>query len=219
MVTAPAIARPVDERVILHGVSWETYQSLLAGYVDRPAPRFAYDQGTLEIVVTLSTVHDEINRIVNDLIVLVAEELGIEFRSLGSMTFKREDLRQGFEPDSCFYFQNEPRVRGKVQIDPQADPPPDLVIEIEVSEQALNKLPIDAAFGIPEVWRITAGRGVIVALHAGTYCDVPGSRALPPLTAETLSQFLRDSRQRSRLAWMQAVRGWAEEQAAGRAVQ
>lgn len=219
MAAAPAIASPVDEWVVLHGVSWETYQSLLTDYVDRPVPRFTYNQGTLEIVVTLSTVHEEINRVVNDLIVLVAEELGIEFRSLGSMTFKREDLRQGFEPDSCFYFQNEPRVRGKMQIDPQIDPPPDLVIEIEVSGQSLNKLPIYAAFDIPEVWRVTAGRAVILALHAGTYREVPGSRALSPLTAETLSLFLRDSRQRSRLTWMQAVRAWAKEQAASRAVQ
>lgn len=219
MVALATVALPVDERVVLQGVSWRTYESLLADFVDCPAPRFAYNQGALEIVVTLSAAHEEINRTINDLIVLVAEELGIEFRSLGSMTFKREDLRQGFEPDSCFYIQNEPRVRGKAQINPLADPPPDLVIEVEVSGQSLDKLPIYAAFGVPEVWRVAARWVVILALESGVYRQVSMSRALSPLTPEVLGRFLRESRELTRLAWMRAVRAWAKEQAAGRMVQ
>jgi hypothetical protein len=38
-----------EERVTLHDVSWETYESLLADHHDRSAPRFTYDQGVLEI--------------------------------------------------------------------------------------------------------------------------------------------------------------------------
>jgi len=35
------------------------------------------------------------------------------------------------------------------------DPPPDLVIGIDITNPSLNKLPLYAAIGVPEVWRYT----------------------------------------------------------------
>ena len=60
----------------------------------------------------------------------MAEELGVDVYDLGSTTFEREDLERGFEPDSCFYIQNEERIRGKDRINLEVDPLPDLVIEM-----------------------------------------------------------------------------------------
>jgi len=39
--------------IVLHGVSWATYERLLADFADSHAAHFAYDQGRLEIL-TLS---------------------------------------------------------------------------------------------------------------------------------------------------------------------
>src|SRR6266542_964516 len=100
------------QRVILHGVSWETYERLLADFQDSHAAHFTYDQGVLEIMV-LSFKHETFNRTLATLVETLAEELQIDFVNAGSTTFKREDLARGFEPDSCFYMQNEERVRGK----------------------------------------------------------------------------------------------------------
>ena len=94
----------------------------------------------------------------------VAEELGIEAEDLGSTTFRREDLERGFEPDSCFYIQNEKEIRGNVRIDPAVDQPPDLVIEIDITSPSLNKLPIYARMGVPEVWRYDGERMAILVL-------------------------------------------------------
>jgi hypothetical protein len=40
-----------SQRLILQGVSWETYESLLADFVDSHAAHFTYNQGVLEIMV------------------------------------------------------------------------------------------------------------------------------------------------------------------------
>jgi len=140
------------QRVILHGVSWETYERLLADFQDSHAAHFAYDQGALEIMV-LSLKHETFNRTLATLVEIVAEEMQGDVINAGSTTFRRADLSKGFEPDTCFYIQNVERVRGKDEIDLTVDPPPDLVIEIDITSPSLNKFPIFAAMGIPEVWR------------------------------------------------------------------
>ena len=77
----------------------------------------------------------------------------VKIQSVRSTTLNREDLRRGVEADECYYVANEPAVRHREDIDLARDPPPDLVVEIEVSRRVLGRLPIDAAIGIPEVWR------------------------------------------------------------------
>ena len=36
---------------------------------------------------------------------------------------------------------------------PMSDPPPDLVVEVEMTRSAIDKLRLFASMGIPEVWR------------------------------------------------------------------
>jgi Uma2 family endonuclease len=168
-----------EEKVILHGVSWETYASLLADHLDRSSPRFAYDRGELEIS-SPSTEHEEPNRLIAQIVEVVAEEIGLDIRNLGSMTFKREDLERGFEPDSCFYVQNEERIRGKRRVEAGVDPPPDLIVEIDVTSPSLYRFPIYAAFGVPEIWRYDGHRLAISTLATGKYVEVPNSVALCP---------------------------------------
>src|SRR5215207_8983442 len=112
------VKSPPEQRTILYDVSWATYEQLLADNIDRPVPRFTYDRGTLEILVALSTEHEETKHTLATLVELIAVEQGLDIRTVGSMTFKREDLAQGFEPDVSIYLQNEPNVRGVKQIDP-----------------------------------------------------------------------------------------------------
>jgi hypothetical protein len=39
------------------------------------------------------------------------DEMRIPIQSRGSMTFRREDLDRGLEPDHCYYIQHEAAVR------------------------------------------------------------------------------------------------------------
>lgn len=199
---------PVEQRIVLHDVAWNTYERLQEDHLDSSAPRFTYDQGELEIMF-LGTVHEEDNRTLALLVEMVAMELEMETINVGSMTFKRRDLQRGFEPDSSFYVQNEPRVRSRTQIDLTTDPPPDLIIEIEVTRPAIPKLPIYAAMGIPEVWRSDGSRVTILRLEAGDYREAPASAALPPLTGEVLTDLLAQSRNIGQTTWLRQVREWA----------
>jgi Uma2 family endonuclease len=97
-----AIAVPVDQRMVLSNISWETYERLLADYVDQSSPRFAYDQGTLEIM-SPGRDHERDNRALSSIVWTVAIEHDIDFDDVGSMTYKRARLDRGFEADSTFY--------------------------------------------------------------------------------------------------------------------
>lgn len=205
MVTALSAS---EQKIILHNVRWETYESLLADHLDNSAPRFTYDRGELEIM-SPSSQHEEYNRTVSLFVEVLAEELNVDTRNLGSTTFKREDLGRGFEPDSCFYIQNEQRVAGKTRIDLNVDPPPDLVIEIDITSPSINKIPIYARLGIPEVWRYDGNRLLILHLEDDDYRERDESAVLPQVTAALVGGFLEDSKTMKRTAWLRKLRAWA----------
>lgn len=214
MALATAVVSPPEQRIILSGVSWATYEQILTDFLDRSRPHFAYDRGVLEIV-SPSPPHEKDNFALAQLVSTVAEELEIDFLPVGSTTYRRKALRQGFEADSSFYILNERFVLDLAEIDPTTDPPPDLVIEVDVSRSSLDKLAIYAGFGVPEVWRCEADRVSILAFEDGAYRPVPTSRVLPPLTDDVLTRFLLRSREQRRLAWIREVRAWAREQRGG----
>lgn len=198
-------------RFILHGVSWATYQRLLDDFKDSHAAHFAYDRGALEIMV-LSTKHERPNRTLALLVEVLAEELNMDVQRLGSTTFTREDLDKGFEPDSCFYIQNEARVRGKDEIDLAVDPPPDLVIEIDITSPSLNKFPIYAQIGVPEVWRYDGRQLQMSTLANGEYIHIDQSTAFPLLSSVVATQFLEESTKLRSTTWLRHVREWARAQ-------
>jgi Uma2 family endonuclease len=201
-----------DQRVILHNISWETYERLLDERGDSSAPRLTYNRGVLEMM-SPSPEHEKFNRRIAQLVLAVAEELGIEAEDLGSTTFRREDLERGFEPDSCFYIQNEEQVRGKDRIDLAVDPPPDLVIEIDITSPSFSKLPIYAQIGVPEVWRYDGERMTILVLEGSDYAETTESIVLPPVTSNVLTDFVEKSKSMKRTAWLEEVREWSRENA------
>jgi hypothetical protein len=73
---------------------------------------------------------------------VAAEETGINLRNVVSMAFKRADRQRGCEANSSFSIEREVDARGKSTIAPERDPPPNLVIESEVSQSILPQPPI-----------------------------------------------------------------------------
>ncbi|MGO8788357.1 MAG: Uma2 family endonuclease [Terriglobia bacterium] len=200
-----------EQRFVLSHVSWETYESLLADYSDTRAPRFTYSEGMLEIM-SPTAEHEKLNRTLAAIAELVAEETGIEFEGLGSTTFRRLDLKRGTEPDSCFYIQNVERIRGKKEIDLTVDPPPDLVIEVEITSPAVPKLPVYARLGVPEIWLHDGRAPRILRLAGDQYENSGRSGVLPRLTESVLADFLEQSKTLTTLAWRRMVRTWVREQ-------
>ena len=199
------------QHIILHGISWETYERLLADLADSSTLRLTFDQGVLE-VMSPTAEHEEYNRTLALLVEVVAEELQVNVRRLGSTTFKRQDLLKGFAPDSCFYVQSAQRIRGKRRIDLTQDPPPDLVIEIDLTNPSLDRFPIFARVGVPEVWRHDGSRVHIFKLEGEQYGEVGQSVALPLLTSTVVTQFLEDSMELESTAWLHHGREWVQKQ-------
>lgn len=210
-VLAEASPETVANFVLLPHVSWETYESLLADYEDQAGPHFYYDNGVLEVKV-LSVKHEKPNRTLANLVNVLAEEMGINLENLGSMTCKRDDLLKGFEPDTCFYIQNAEAIAGKDTIDLMTEPPPDLVIEVDITSGTLDKLALFFAFGVPEVWRYHRGRVSIYRFEKQGYVESKHSLALPILTAEAATQFVAEAAEMKSTAWLRYVRQWAREQ-------
>ena len=162
------VLREPDQTVILRGIHWDTYERLLADQQESSGTRLNFDCGTLEIV-SPSSEHEQLKETITLLFQLMASELEIDVVAAGSTTFRRKDLRKGFEPDASFYIRNAQAVRKRPQIDLRRDPPPDVVVEIEITSPAINKLSIFAAAAVPEVWLYRDDRVEILALESKTY--------------------------------------------------
>jgi len=204
-------AEPGESRVLLRNISWKTYESLLEDLSDCSAPRLTYDRGVLEIM-SPQAKHENANTTIKLLIGVISEELEIEIQDLGSTTFKREEFERGFEADSCFYIQKAALVRGKDRLDLPADPPPEIVFEVDITGSSLHKDSIFAQLGVPEVWRHDGKNMEILVRSAEGYHKSQVSSALPFITAEILERFISEGRTLSRPEWFKGVRAWARQQ-------
>jgi Uma2 family endonuclease len=212
-----ALKSPPEGRVTLRNVGWETYKMLVEEDPGRSAPRFFYDRGVLEIV-SPSFEHEAIADVISSLVNELAVELEIDVTPARSTTFKREDFARGFEPDASFYFpDNAAKVRGKRRISLDAgDPPPDLVVEVEITSPSASKLPIYARLGVAEVWRHDGNRLSVLGLQQneeGYYAEIPESTFLAPprVSGESLTHFVKEGLTSERPAWTRRVHEWARE--------
>ncbi len=201
-----------EQRVILRNVSWETFLSLVRE-TDWPRGRFAYDQGTLEIMSPSGT-HENLKKFVGRLIETLTLRLGIDIRSYGSTTLLRKKKRSGLEPDECYYIQNEPAVRGKGDIDLRVDPPPDLFVEVDLSSYSLDKFPIYSKLGVPEIWRLKDMDLKVYRLGSnGKYVKTEESSLLPMLPLDVLREFLARWETKSETAVIREFEEWVMKSA------
>ncbi|MFM7578415.1 MAG: hypothetical protein ACKO5Q_15935, partial [Microcystaceae cyanobacterium] len=83
-----------DNIVILNPVSWQTFKQLLQELGDKRGQRLAYFNETLEIMSPLG-IHENNNRLIDDLIRVIADELGLNLKKFGSLTLRRDKTQQG----------------------------------------------------------------------------------------------------------------------------
>jgi Uma2 family endonuclease len=196
--------------VLLQGISWETYQSLVQELESQPNKRLTYDNGLLEIFMPLPP-HERYKRWTGRFLEALTEELDIEICSLSACTWSRKDLAKGVEADECYYIQHETIIRGRMDIDLMVDPPPDLAIEIDITSPSLPRLPIYCALGVPEVWRFDGTKMHILVLVNGKYEEVMASIALPIVTPEILQTWLTQATTMGETTWAKALRRWVRE--------
>ena len=213
MATVPQILP--EQRVLLHNISWQSYENLLKEFGDSPV-RLTYDDGELEIM-SPSHGHERYAWLIGRLIAVFTEELGIPIHGGKSTTFKRKKTQKGLEPDECYWIQNEPRMRGRNEFDPESDPPPDLVLEIDITSSSLDRMAIYAALGVPEVWRFDGESLEVYSLRARRgYRRQKHSPSLPSLPPTEVVRFLRASESTDETSWIRSFRAWVREQVLAR---
>jgi Uma2 family endonuclease len=215
MVAAPQQITPLppiatSSGVLLQGISWDTYQSLVRELESQPSKRLTYDNGRLEIFMP-HPPHERYKRWVGRFVETLTESLDIEICSLSACTWSRKDLAKGVEADECYYIQNEAVIRGRMDIDLTVDPPPDLAIEIDITSLSIPRLPIYGALGVPEVWRFDGEKMVILSRVDGKYQEVAASMALPIVTSEVLQTWLTQATTMGETTWVKALRRWVRE--------
>lgn len=197
---------PPGQKLLLRDVTWEEFETLLEELGEHRACRVAYEHGVLEIMTPLAG-HEDDKEIIGDLVKILLDEQGREFRSLGSTTFMKP-ITHGLEPDQCFYIQNEAAIRGKRRIDLAMDPPPDLALEVDLTSR--THLTIYAVLRVPEVWRFANGQLHIYVLRDTGYSEVSESPTFPGLPlADVIPQHLVESQMSGRSVAMRHFRRWA----------
>jgi Uma2 family endonuclease len=213
-LTSTAIAeqvRPLAEnRVILDNISWDTFERLLADIGDRRKTLFHYINGILEIMSPLS-LHEGSNRFIEALLGIFTDELAIDMRRLGSLLMKIPDLKLGAEPDSCYYIQNEPIIRGKEVIIVGQDPAPDLVLEVDITNPSDRRLPIYALLAVPEVWRYDGYSLEFLALENGAYQPIEKSLSFPDLPAAIVVEYVQKRLTLGESGTLREFRKWVRE--------
>jgi Uma2 family endonuclease len=186
---SPASA-DVEGRVVLRGVGWDGYVSLLKILGEQPI-RVTYDRGDVEIKSPTAR-HERRKSRLGQFVRVLARELGIPLMPMGSTTWNRQDVDKGLEADESFYLGDLSRILDPDHVDLAIDPPPDLAIEVEVTRSALERIGIFAALGVPEVWRFD-GRNLRVLLRQpdGSYRQSETSAAFPNVPMSAPAEFAK----------------------------
>lgn len=176
-------------RALLYGVEWSDYIKFLEALGDHSV-RHTYDGGDFEMMSPRKD-HDWLKRFIGRIIETVAYEFDIDIQSIGSTTLTSEAVEKGFQPDETYYVAHESDVRGKTTFDPAVDPPPDLLLEVDVTNSSVRRLPSFAAMEIPEVWRHANGEIHFLRRNKDAeYDPIDRSDAFPMLTTDDVGRSL-----------------------------
>ncbi|MDB9525977.1 Uma2 family endonuclease [Oscillatoria sp. CS-180] len=217
----PLVPQPVpqpigERRLFFHSLDWQRYQTLRetlsrdrgASPLDNRNIRFTYLQGKLEVTIPLE-IHEFSARLIEKFIWILVVEYGLKVKTMGSTTLDRESLGRSAEPDNAYYIQNQPLVAGR-DVDLDQDPPPDLVVEVDITHTDIDKLDLYAAMNIPEFWRYNGEVWRIYTLRDRAYQEVEASPTFPQVPKLKLYEFLATARQDEVEAEL-ALRQWVRE--------
>ena len=202
---------PPGAALSLPHFSWEEYETLQTALGESHDLRIFYNEGKV-VVMSIFSEHEEYADLLQAIIRELTRALGWKLETRGSATLKQQIRARGAEPDGSCYIQNAERVIGKRRLDLNTDPPPDLVIEIDLTSESTGKFSIYAALGITEIWRYDSGEVFFYQLSLEGephYVETNHSVAFPFLPAATLTEFLNQSNEEGQDAALEACRLWA----------
>ncbi len=110
--------------------------------------------------------------------------------------------------------ENASRVRGVKRITLEKYPPPDLVIEVDVTNKSLNRFEAYAQLGVPEIWRYERCALHLFGRSSDTeYESIDRSLAFPMIARTDLQRFLKQHGKRDEfdivndyIAWLNTLK-------------
>ena len=207
-VTPTTSSKPAGPSVVFEDATWDEYEAMLHLVGKRPI-RVTYDGEKMEIVSPVWR-HGRVSYLLGRLIDILTEEREVAVEAVDPVTFKSPDTRQGIEPDKCYYLGDHAAlVRGKERLIMGQDPPPDLVIEADVTHSSLDRLAIYAALGIREVWRFNNDTLEFLHLQSDkTYQVRDTSLHFPEVPRDMIAEFLNQAPTQDKTAWVRTFRAY-----------
>ena len=202
------IVKP-GQQLLLKDISWKDFEEILEDLGEHRSSRISYSNGVLEIMVPLPE-HEKGKEIIGEIVRILLDQLEIDFEPLGSTTFKNKQMNQAVEPDTCFYIKNYQAVIGKNKLDLSSDPPPDLAIEIDIT----NRTQLDnyLLLGVPELWRYTRKGFQINLLDGKRYIESDTSPNFPDIPiVELIDRHVKQAQTKGRSQAIRAFKQWISE--------
>ncbi|MBW4441231.1 MAG: Uma2 family endonuclease [Plectolyngbya sp. WJT66-NPBG17] len=209
---------PTEKRVTLSGVSWQSFGELLNELGQARTARLTYERGRLEMMTPLEE-HDRCLRLIESLILVLADELYLKIYSIGSVLLTLSDLGRAIQPDAAYSLE-EVRLQKRAELDMNQAAPPDLTIEVAIGKGAIDRESIYASMGVPEIWRYTTTVGddvlkgdlQIYQLQGERYLATANSKLFPALPGKRVLEFLEQSDTIGLAQALIVLREWCKEQ-------
>ncbi len=192
VISREKIQLPAGTVVRMPG-TWQDYCALRQSRGDGSIPRIKYRNSEVLLMSPLPRHGREAN-ILADIVKALLDSKNCNYEAFTPITMELPEAG-GIEPDYCFYINNWQAVVGKDRLNWGIDPPPDLVIEIDVTTYTATDdyLP----YGVPEVWLFKHNQLSISTLESGEYQPQATSRYFPEIDLKAIaSQCLQTASER-----------------------
>jgi Uma2 family endonuclease len=213
-------------RLVIRGVRWEDYVTLVDSLHERSPLRVAFDGKDLEIM-TKGADHERFTDLLHHFLVAIALAQGVAVEPYGETTWRKSDVKRGIEADHWYFFDaaRRERIAGlerrrrarKVRDNSlKGFPSPDLAIEVDISPSKVDRPGIYAALGVVEVWRFDGVIAVIERLTPeGLHVPVERSGWLA-MTPADIVRWLVEEDTTEFIPWLDRVTKWARRRSAKR---
>ncbi len=185
---------PPNGTLLLHNVSWSEYENVLQEFENKSAYRVYFNDGVLKIMSPRFD-HEFPKEIALRMVTVYADEFDVDVDAYGSTTWRKKKKAKGAEADTSFYVKNAAKVRGVKDFDLNLEFPPEIVVEVDTTNESWDKFEIYAALGVSEIWRCDGTSFQIYNLVESKYEAVKESEVLPKISGELLTEFLQIGRE------------------------
>ncbi len=210
MLTA-ATKLPHEDQVLHLRMSWEAYVALAENLaLDRNHARLTYDGEILEIM-SPGRKHELIANILSSMLAAVTLEWEVPLTNVGAVTF--EGKRRGFEADKGYYV-GHPAIwaRDAAKIDLSIEPPPDLLVEVDITDRSTDKQELYAGLGVRELWWYRIHEFRAFALVDGAFRRIEQSSVIAGLPiAEVASRLQSDQAKNDIVAFTKSWHQWLRD--------